>query len=77
MDGVLAVVAKDVFGGIHETFTITPSYWVAAYQNLEIGSVISEVQTIGDPQPLIFQPGTFSATATLIKVGSLLKIVLS
>jgi len=44
---------------------------------LEIGSIISQVQTICDPQELIFPPGIYKATATLTRFGDISKIDLT
>jgi hypothetical protein len=74
MDDTLASVVPGVYGEVEEVFQITPTYYVAAYENLEIGQVISDVGIIGDPQKLVFPSGVTNATVRLIQDGDRLFI---
>lgn len=70
MNGTLAAVSPNVPGNFHKVYTITPTYYVAAYTNLEIGQVIQGVSTIGDPQKLVFPSGKTNANVFLKQDGA-------
>jgi len=74
MDEGLAVVLPNVSGGVNAVFEITPTYYVAAYQNLQIGQEISTVELIGDP--IVFDSNYKKATVTLVQIGNTLKLEL-
>lgn len=45
-------------------FTPTPSYWIAAGTNIEVGTVL-DIQTITTTAEVVFPPNVFSVTKTL------------
>lgn len=49
---------------LKHTFTPTPSYWVAAGTNVQIGTVLN-ITTITPTAEVLFGPNVFSMTATL------------
>ena len=74
MDGALAAVVPDVLSGITEIFQITPTYYVAAYEGLVIGQVISQVGLIGKALQLTFPDGSSTAVVNLTQDGQTLKL---
>jgi len=70
MDSSPATVVPDVEGGDTEVFTITPTYWVAVYHNLQKGEVISSVGVVATPIKLQFASGQTTATVTLGQDGN-------
>ncbi|CAG8622296.1 39277_t:CDS:2 [Gigaspora margarita] len=76
VDKSLAIVVPDVDGNIKTVFKITPTYYVAAYEDLKKGQVISEVGLIDHPLELKFTPGKTKAEAHLEQVGNSLKLSL-
>jgi hypothetical protein len=74
MDDSLSSVIPNVYGGVEEVFQITPTYFVAAYENLELGQLISDVGIIGKPLTLQFPSGVTKATVRLIQDGQKLSL---
>ncbi|CAB4435230.1 unnamed protein product [Rhizophagus irregularis] len=74
MDDSLSSVIPNVYGGVEEVFQITPTYFVAAYENLELGQLISDVGIIGKPLTLQFPSGVTKATVRLIQDGQKLNL---
>ncbi|MCT4581464.1 MAG: hypothetical protein N4A35_08615 [Flavobacteriales bacterium] len=59
MDGDIALVKKDVYSGNSAQFTAKPKYYVALFNNLEKGEVISGNQVHG-PLEVVFEGGQTS-----------------
>ena len=63
MSGQGSVFQQGVVGGAAAQFTVTPSYWVALFNQVEIGEVISTNVSVG-PLELQYPSGFNSATLT-------------
>jgi hypothetical protein len=73
MDGAGTVYKKNLLGNLTAVFQVTPTYWVAAFNQLQLGQVISSAVYI-DPTMIVYNAPYNLATATLYKQGSTIKM---
>lgn len=73
MSGQGSIYKQGVVGNAEAQFTVTPSYWAALFNQVELGEVISSNVAVG-PVQLQYPSGLNSATLTAILNGENLEL---
>ena len=76
MSGQTSVVKSNVYSGSHGEFEVTPTYYVALFNDVQLGTVISSA-IITDPLTVQFPSGQNAATLTASVDGESLVLTLS
>jgi len=74
MSGRGSVYKNNIYSGSQALFQVTPTYYVAVFNSIVLGQVISSAVSVGDPIPIVFNAPSNIATATLDLVGNTLKL---